>query len=305
MMLVSCPRCAVRLRVSDDKAEKAIRCPKCNSVFRVPQSSAGTASTTIPSSAPAAPGKAPSGSTAKSTGTPIGKPPPPHSAVHSQAVPAARVSQQDDIPKVEQPELPGDETAVGAAKPRKKKKKKRSSVPTFVIWLGLGIFLGLALLAGGGVAIWYFAFRKDPERAVSEFLDIMDSLAEAFEKAQDPSRRSQLANDIDGVTQRLDRWIEKYKDVKFSQELEERLKEKYQARVEALGKRFLNAMIGLAKDPQTLTDPRFLSALQRLADTFNRIPRQNILTKPPSIGPKVTPKPFGPGQSPFSSRPTP
>ncbi|GBD36734.1 hypothetical protein HRbin36_01862 [bacterium HR36] len=280
-MLTSCPKCAVRLRVADGKAGKAIRCPKCQNVFRVPEMGSPAATSPEPQKPPVLSPRLP--------------------APSPEAVPPAATKKPGSAPPVSppSPESPrvmsgtADEAPSKKAKARRLKKKKRSGNAAFFIFLGLGIFIGLALLAGGGIAVWYFAFRKTADRAAAELLDILESLTVALEKAKDNAQRSQAVAEINAATQRLERWIERYQDCEWSEREKQQVQNKYEARAKELVARLFKAVLPLAFDPQAQRDAELKNALERFGEVARRMPK-NLLPQANWQNPPPGPKPFAP-----------
>lgn len=261
-MLVGCPKCTVRLRVNETAQGKAIRCPKCGAVFRLPGNPAIA-------SAPSAESPSPTVRSTESVST-----------------------TQSDTAEPKK-----------ATKPRKLKPKKKKSNTTVLVVVVLGVVFSLAAVSGGGFAVWYFYFRKTAEQAYTEFLDAMEPLVEAIEKANDPSKRNEVISGINQCNERLERWLAKYRDCEWPEEEFKQAVQKHEPRAKALAERMLKAGLALAFNKQLQQDQEFLSAMKRLASTFNQMTqtRHKFITPAPIGKPAPIPGPRAPSV-PFSGR---
>ena len=192
----------------------------------------------------------------------------------------------------------GDDTGEPekASRPRKlKRKKKKSGNATLLLVVIVGVVVGLAALGGGGFAVWYFFFHKTADRAAEEALELVESFAATLEKAKDPASRSQATREINELNQRLERYIEKYRDCQWSEEERRQVQQKYEGRAKAAVERLFKAGLALALDPQIRQDTEFVNALQRFGETGRRMPRNLDLMPPPELNkPPPGPRPIFP-----------
>ncbi|MCS7017374.1 MAG: hypothetical protein NZM42_14825, partial [Gemmatales bacterium] len=214
---------------------------------------------------------------------------------------AAPASVSPPLGESSPPEDDNDEARTETKPKKLKRKKKKSDHTTLVIVVSLGVVLGLALVGGGGFAVWYFLSRKSPDRAAAEMLEIMEAFAGALEKLKEPGQRAQGTADLDGVTQRLEAWIEKYKDLEISESERQRLEAKYGDRAKQIAERIGKVFLTLLLDPQVMQDPRVTSAYGRFMQSVQRIPK-TIKTEvaPPGW---QKPAPNIPGPRPFQPKP--
>ncbi|MDW7994463.1 MAG: hypothetical protein RMI91_07390, partial [Gemmatales bacterium] len=132
----------------------------------------------------------------------------------------------------------------------------------------------------------------------AEMLEIMEAFAGALEKLKEPGQRAQGTADLDGVTQRLEAWIEKYKDLEISESERQRLEAKYGDRAKQIAERIGKVFLTLLLDPQVMQDPQIISALQRFAQVAQRTPK--TVVAPPGW---QKPAPNIPGPRPFQPKP--
>jgi hypothetical protein len=107
----------------------------------------------------------------------------------------------------------------------------------------VGVLVGVGALGAGGFAVWYFFFHGPAYRAAEEALELMQSFVDALEKAQHTDLRPQAIKEINEVSQRMERYIQKYGDHHWSEEERWQVQQKYGDRAKALDNRRVGAIL--------------------------------------------------------------
>ncbi|MCS7017090.1 MAG: zinc-ribbon domain-containing protein [Gemmatales bacterium] len=192
-LAVNCGQCQVRLRVADHLVGKKIRCPKCQTVFLVPNEEPRFADYEL-----------------------VDEPP----------------ETSGDKQPTDNTVAPAKEKQATKLKRKKFKKKKSQDwqqllkmgriVLATVLGLGVGIYLLFVFLGLAGTA----------SKAFAEFADIMEQAATAMENARDPSQCAAAAQQLQQQAQRLETWVSTYAHEKEQEAVLDAALRRYGPRIE-------------------------------------------------------------------------
>jgi hypothetical protein len=135
----------------------------------------------------------------------------------------------------------------------------------------VGVLVGVGALGAGGFAVWYFFFHGPAYRAAEEALELMQSFLDALEKAQHTDLRPQAIKEINEVSQRMERYIQKYGDRHWSEEERWQVQQKYGDRAKALDKRMVAATIFMAIRFAIRRDAELSDAVKRAEHLIVRV----------------------------------
>jgi hypothetical protein len=243
-MLVACPDCAQKLKLTDDLAPgKRIKCPKCSTVFRPSDMAVRVEKSAA-------------------------RPKPSSDQIEVVEVVGDRPASPAGKSRTRRPRDDEDQDDEDfERRPRKRKKKKKSS--HFGLILGLSIGGGVLLVAGLVVAILILARGasgtafEQQEAAVKELIQTVRELDEVLRTVRDPGSGKAAAPKILQLCSKMESLKSRADSLpKVTKAEEDQLSNKYLPELN----RLVGSMQGsiIQATLRARTDPDFVAAMKRL-----------------------------------------